>query len=204
VRKVYDDYEKAHPNEEIPRHMISLGTLGGYDRKGMEDREYKELYGLPNIDVATVHDYTFDKSVSPNPLKHLAEKSTSSGASAVSDLHKGYIKQAKELNKPFFLGEIGIRVRDADKGEYDYSKYPAPYNPETLRSKEDAMKIMNSRLKEFEKLGTSGALLWGPQPEGYAKDGAGFAFSFFSDENKTTSDDKVKVQLKEIFKELKD
>lgn len=204
IRNVYDDYENLNPNQDLPRHMISLGTLGGYDRNGMEGREYKELYGLPNIDVATVHDYTFDKDLPINPLKHLSEKSTSSGSGAVSKLHKDYIQQAKELNKPFFLGEIGIRVREGNKGEYDYSKYPSPYNPETVRSKESAMKIMNSRLKEFEKLGISGAILWGPQPEGCAKDGAGLGFSFFYDEDKTKSDDKVKIQLKEIFKELKD
>jgi len=79
----------------ITPHLISLGTLGGDERNGMKGHEYKDLYGLPNIDVVTAHDYTFDHG--------------KSGENNISKTYENYIKYAKDLNKPFFIGEIGIK-----------------------------------------------------------------------------------------------
>ncbi|MFN8672317.1 MAG: cellulase family glycosylhydrolase [Candidatus Sericytochromatia bacterium] len=168
IRELYNDYDKQH-NSNIPRHLISLGTdamaigVAGYEKsyaKGLQGHDYKDIYGLPNIDVVTAHDYTYDKSYVTTPTD-------------LSNTFKQHIKHAKELNKPFFLGEIGIKT----------NKDRAP---------DGAMNIMKERLELYKKENISGALLWGPQPNGHAVDGDGFGFNFSSPE-----------KLKDVFDKLK-
>jgi hypothetical protein len=173
IRELY--HEQDHSNgQPQAQHLISLGTLGGTIRPGMMGHDFKDLYALPNLDVVTAHDYTYDSWGSPG--------------NDISGTFKGYLDYARQLNKPFFLGEIGVKVR-----KEGVEKNP---NQEKLRSSEQAMAIMHERLKTYQKQeGFSGALLWGPQPLGHAVDGAGFGFSFDSD-----SANNQKLQA--IFKDL--
>lgn len=173
IREIYTKSEKDS-GKTIPKHLISLGTLGGETRNGMVGHDYKDLFTLPNIDVATAHDYTFND-----------KKSTEY---SVSPLFKDYMRYAKELNKPFFLGEIGVKVRN-DGVENS--------NNQVLRSNDEAMKIMKNRIKAYENIGFAGGLIWGPQPEGKAVDGSGHGFTY-------KSGDKVEESIKNVFQEFKD
>lgn len=132
-------------SNNIP-HLISLGTLGGDKRKGMIGYQYKDLHGLPNIDIVTAHDYSFDND---RPDKD-----------NISDIFKNYINYAKDLNKPFFIGEIGIKTKN--------SNY---------------MDILNKKVELYKNNNISGVLLWGPQPLGFAKDGDGYGFDFDDNNN---------------------
>ncbi len=173
IREIYTKSEKEN-GSNIPKHLISLGTLGGETRKGMIGHDYKDLFTLPNIDVATAHDYTFNDNKS-------TEKT-------VSPLFKKYMKYSKELNKPFFLGEIGIKVR-TDGVENSNNKI--------LRSNEQAMAIMKNRIKAYEEVGFAGGLIWGPQPEGKGVDGSGHGFTYKTGDN-------VEQSIKNVFQEFKD
>lgn len=143
IRQVYTDYEKKH-NTKIPRHLISLGTDAMDQREGMRGDDYKDLYGLPNIDVATAHDYTFDKGQSEED--------------SISNDFRNYINYAKELKKPFFIGEIGVKVKN--------------------RSSQEALRVMSNRLEVYKDQDISGVLLWGPEPNNHSIDGDGFGFKF--------------------------
>ena len=66
------------------------------------------------------------------------------------------------FNKPFFLGEIGIKAKSEGNS----------------RTPVKALEIMESRLKVYKDLDISGALLWGPQPLGNSPDGHGYGFDF--------------------------
>lgn len=167
VRELYNDYDKKN-NTTLPRHLISLGTdavpytVGPIEKeysKGTTGNDYKDLYGLPNIDVVTGHDYTYDKGKLVN-------------TESLSKTFKNHIKNSKELNKPFFLGEIGIKIK-----------------PD--RNEDKAIQIMKQRLDLYKTENISGALLWGPQPNGHSVDGDGFGFNFYSPE-----------KVKDIFENL--
>lgn len=170
IRDVYKQYEQQ-TGTKVQHHLISLGTLGGEGRNGMVGSDFKDLYSLPNIDVVTAHDYTFDD--------HQSKENN------ISPLFQQYIDYAKQLNKPFFLGEIGIKVR---KDGVENAGIP-------LRSSDQAMKIMENKMKIYNEKGISGALLWGPQPAGHAVDGAGYGFTY-------NEGDKIQSTLKEIFSKI--
>jgi hypothetical protein len=139
-------------------HLISFG-LGGAGHKGMIGHEFKDLTGIPNIDIVTAHDYTFDK-----------KQSTETTISPVFQEHMQY---ASELDKPFVLGEIGIKVRENGTEQKPVGK--------ELRTPEEAMEIKRKRLELYKKEEISGALLWGPQPLGHSVDGGGHGFTFKED-----------------------
>lgn len=158
IRAIYDQRE-AEIGQPMPRHLISLGTLGvgrgGEERPGMRGHDYKDLYGLPHLDVATVHDYTAD---------------TIEGSIA------RFMRYARELNKPFFLGEIGVKVRKGgteQKPEYGWSGAPDPQ-----QAQRKALNRLEEKLKASAAAGSAGAMLWGPQPRGHAVDGDGYGFSY--------------------------
>jgi hypothetical protein len=86
-----------------PTHLVNVGTLGGelcgenetseYGNTGLTD--YAALYSVPNIDVCEVHDYGAPALGLPND----ATKETPVEQS---------IDQCAALNKPIFVGEIGM------------------------------------------------------------------------------------------------
>ena len=74
-----------------PNHLISLGTIGG-GQCGTESYLYEWIHDLPNIDVCEVHDYD-----------QLADMP--------GDVFNGMmvrIEQCRDLNKPLFVGEVGL------------------------------------------------------------------------------------------------
>ncbi|HEY9839192.1 MAG TPA: cellulase family glycosylhydrolase [Candidatus Obscuribacterales bacterium] len=164
IRAIYDQRERE-TGKPVPHHLISLGTLGvgnnDKPRPGMAGHDYKNLYGLPHLDVATVHDYT---------------KAT------LSDNIAEYMHYARDLNKPFFLGEIGVKVR---KGGTDtqpvYSLFERFLGYKADASHHQAISRLQEKIQASAKAGSAGAMLWGPQPRGHAVDGDGYGFNYDRD-----------------------
>lgn len=161
IRALYDQREQES-GQELPRHLIGLGTrsVGRYGEEinGMEGHEYKDLYGLPNLDVATTHDYT---------------------GSTLEGSIQDEMRYARELNKPFFLGEIGERVRSGgteNKPELSLIDQFRGYDAEAKR--QAALARLHEKIQASAEAGSAGAMLWGPQPRGHAVDGDGYGFSY--------------------------
>jgi hypothetical protein len=77
------------------RHLLSLGTIGG-GQCGTQEAEYQDVHRLPTIDLCEVHDY---QPAAPIP----------------GDQFNGMqvrLDQCRALNKPLFVGEMGIRPTD--------------------------------------------------------------------------------------------
>ena len=77
------------------RHLVSLGTIGG-GQCGTQEAEYQDVHRLPTIDLCEVHDY---QPAAPIP----------------GDQFNGMqvrLDQCRALNKPLFVGEMGIRPTD--------------------------------------------------------------------------------------------
>ncbi|MBT9548712.1 MAG: cellulase family glycosylhydrolase [Candidatus Sericytochromatia bacterium] len=167
MRDVYTQRE-AQTGQPVPHHLIGLGTrsVGRYGEEvtGMEGHEYKDLYGLPNLDVATTHDYTSD---------------TLEGSIADE------MRYARDLNKPFFLGEIGVKVRGGgteSKPELfvsDRLKSSLGLSPtDPAVNRQAAIQRLKEKIQASQQAGSAGAMLWGPQPNGYAVDGDGYGFTY--------------------------
>lgn len=158
IRKLYSAAE-AESGQPTARHLIGLGTLGvghwGDERPGMRGHDYKDLYGLPNIDVATAHDYTSD---------------TLEGSIA------DFMAYARDLNKPFFLGEIGVKVRKGGTEQQPQHSPLSAQNPE--HAKTLALQRLKEKVQASVAAGSAGAMLWGPQPGGHGVDGDGYGFSY--------------------------
>lgn len=164
IRGLYDQ-RQAETGQEVPRHLIGLGTLGvgnwGDERKGMQGHEYKDLYGLPNLDVATVHDYT---------------------SSTLEGSIKDFMHYAQDLNKPFFLGEIGVKVRKGgteSQPELSLKARTLGYDADAARHQ--ALGRVQEKIQVSLANKSSGAMIWGPQPRGHAVDGDGYGFSYDQD-----------------------
>ena len=170
IKNEYKEYEKQTGNKTA-KHLISLGTLGGEGRNGMAGSDYKDLYSLPNIDVVTAHDYSLDDKQSKE--------------NTIAPIFKEYINTAKQLNKPFFVGEIGVKVR-----KDGVENFGMP-----IRTNEKALEIMDKKMKLYNDKNISGVLLWGPQPAGHGVDGAGYGFSY-------SNGDKTQNALRKIFSEI--
>jgi len=75
-----------------PNHLVSLGSIGG-GQCGMQGPQYKDVHDIPTIDMCEYHDY--GDPTTPLP----------------GDQYNGFIvrvQQCNELNKPLFVGEVGI------------------------------------------------------------------------------------------------
>lgn len=161
IRGLYDQRE-AETGQPVAHHLIGLGTLAvgpwGEERPGMRGHDYKDLHGLPNIDVATVHDYT---------------------SSTLEGSIDNFMHYAKDLNKPFFLGEIGVKVRsggtEADPKLSLMSRVTG-YDP--VAARQLALTRLQEKIHASVTADSAGALLWGPQPRGHAVDGDGYGFSY--------------------------
>jgi hypothetical protein len=78
-------------------HLLSIGTSGG-GQCGAVYTQYKDLYSLQDVDLCEYHDYGSPTEAMPG------------------DRWNGLlfrIQQCQELNKPIFVGEIGIKTADA-------------------------------------------------------------------------------------------
>jgi len=75
-------------------HLVSLGTVGGGEC-GTAGADYQYVYSAPGIDLCEMHDYGSPGALMPSdPVNGLPRR----------------IAQCQALNKPLFVGEIGIQV----------------------------------------------------------------------------------------------
>lgn len=100
-----------------PNHLVSSG-LQGSGQCGSRNAEYETLHQSPGLDVASYHDYGYDDAPMPG------------------DQWNGLqvrLDQMARINKPLFIGEVGIKSRDGVSGCLSTSDRKAKY-----RAKMDA------------------------------------------------------------------
>lgn len=78
-----------------PNHLVSLGTIGS-GQCGTSGPQYKDLHALPDIDLCEFHDYDPWTAMPGDQWNGLALR----------------IQQCNELDKPLFIGEVGLRPVD--------------------------------------------------------------------------------------------
>ncbi len=84
-----------------PNHLVSLGTIGT-GQCGTSGSQYKALHAIPTIDLCEYHDYDPWTAMPGDQFNGMALR----------------IQQCGELNKPLFVGEVGLRPVDVG-GSYD-------------------------------------------------------------------------------------
>lgn len=141
------------------QHLVSVGTLSA-DQPGLAHGGFRRLHSLPTVDVVTFHDYAYDRGKSPEESVRWLERS--------DRLMDEIVKVARDLNKPLFMGEIGIKVSHG-------------YQADPLRDPAAAMDMAQRRIAFAFDKGAIGALTWGPQPLGHGVDGHGYGFTFTPD-----------------------
>jgi len=72
-------------------HLISLGTIGT-GQCGTSGARYQYVHSAPDIDLAEMHDYVAGQAIIGDQWNGMALR----------------LQQAKALNKPLFVGEMGI------------------------------------------------------------------------------------------------
>jgi len=77
-------------------HIISLGTIGR-GQSGIDNENFIYLHNLPNIDIIEVHDYNSEEEPIPSSNYHSVRRA---------------FNIAEDLNKPFFIGEAGIKQEE--------------------------------------------------------------------------------------------
>lgn len=83
-----------------PNHLISSG-VGGNGQCGAIYEDYRYIHQSPGVDIASYHDY--DRNDNPMP------------GDPWNGLQKR-IDQAKAINKPIFIGEVGMIAADNNSG----------------------------------------------------------------------------------------
>jgi alpha-galactosidase len=79
-----------------PNHLVSLGTIGS-GQCGASGEEYRTLHASPGIDLCEYHDYASGRVPLPgDEWNGLAVR----------------IRQCRELDKPIFVGELGIDPKE--------------------------------------------------------------------------------------------
>jgi len=102
-------------------HLLSLGTWGLLDC-GSAGSEYQDVHNVAGIDFCEIHDYSGPSSAlaSQLPLR---------------------LSQCRALDKPVFVGEIGVNVRDAG-------------------SLANRASVLRAKLSADFAAGVAGALVW--------------------------------------------
>ncbi len=77
-------------------HLVSLGTIGS-GQCGASGPEYEQLHAIPTIDLCEFHDYDPTTPIPGDQFNGMQVR----------------IDQCATLDKPLFVGELGIRVEDA-------------------------------------------------------------------------------------------
>lgn len=72
-------------------HLVSLGTIGS-GQCGTDGPQYKMVHDIPDIDLCEYHDYTAAQPIPGDAFNGLRAR----------------LRQCTELNKPLFVGEVGI------------------------------------------------------------------------------------------------
>jgi hypothetical protein len=75
-----------------PDHLVSLGTIGG-GQCGAVFTQYQDVHAIPTIDLCEYHDYSPNSPMPGDQWNGLQMR----------------INQCNALNKPLFIGEVGIK-----------------------------------------------------------------------------------------------
>ena len=75
-----------------PDHLVSLGTIGG-GQCGAVFTQYQDVHAIPTIDLCEYHDYSPNSPMPGDQWNGLQFR----------------IDQCNALNKPLFIGEVGIK-----------------------------------------------------------------------------------------------
>lgn len=119
-----------------PRHLIGLGTIGT-GQCGLSGAEYAEVQAIPQIDVLEYHDYSTHGSV-PDAYNGLAVR----------------LRQARQLDKPLFVGEIGGRAADGPPGGGRAAGTTTP--AATVVRADELARTLRARLRA----GVAGTVVW--------------------------------------------
>jgi endo-1,4-beta-mannosidase len=124
--------------ENDPGSLVSFGTIGDNQSGtgGWQLDWYRGIHQCPGIDVVEHHDYN-DDGAAPTPIQ-------------LSNL-----AVALELNKPFFVGEMGMKVSE-------------PYA--------NWVKLYDAKLKAALELGVAGHVVWHFSPHRDKPEGFNFGY----------------------------
>lgn len=139
ARTVAQEIRTADPN-----HLISLGTQGN-GAPGNSGRDFRDIYGLPEMDYVEVHDWGYygsDTDAMPGALPNgdlpAADSDQCQDTSAKIACSFAI---AKALNKPLVVGEIGIKAKDRAAAER-------------------RARLMDAKVQAAKKHGAAGYLIW--------------------------------------------
>ena len=90
LRGFSDDMGSTIKNID-PNHLVSLGTIGT-GQCGTSGDRFKQVYASPGLDVTEMHDYVANQDIIGDQWNGMALR----------------LQQSRELNKPMFVGEMGI------------------------------------------------------------------------------------------------
>lgn len=110
-----------------PNHLVSLGTMGG-GQCGAQWTEYQELHELPAIDLCEYHDYSPNEAMPGDEFNGLAFRA----------------QQCAAIDKPLFVGEVGITPNDLAGAQ-------------TVEARAVAF---DNKLREQRALGIAGHVAW--------------------------------------------
>ncbi len=113
-------------------HLVSLGTIGR-GQAGTENEHFRQLHAIETIDVVEAHDYHREEEAWPSSNYH--------------SIARAY-QAAQELQKPFFIGEVGISL---DERAADGNFYTAERRAELFDAKLDAALVQRD---------VAGYLIW--------------------------------------------
>ncbi|MBI2084096.1 MAG: cellulase family glycosylhydrolase [Candidatus Aenigmarchaeota archaeon] len=160
------DMSKAIKSAD-PNHLISIGVVGSLTPGAtIDDGSYRRLHSISTVDLVTSHYY-------PDAYRPLSDESK------YYQLQE--LKIANQLNKPYFLGEVGIVTYHKSDGftpnEFICSNCQPCANVNQIRKSE----AYKSDIDSFFSKGADGFLVWQFSPklhEGWCDD-----FSFYQDES---------------------
>ncbi len=98
-----------------PHHLVTLGTQAN-GAFGTSGRDFTDIYSLPGLDFAEVHDWAFygsDTEALPGSAGGRLPAATSPGCTALDAKIACSFARAAALGKPLVVGEAGIRATDA-------------------------------------------------------------------------------------------
>jgi alpha-tubulin suppressor-like RCC1 family protein len=82
-----------------PNHLVSLGAIGS-GQCGAQDTQYRDLHAIPTIDLCEFHDYDPTALIPGDQYNGLQVR----------------FDQCAQLNKPLFVGELGMTPTQAGGG----------------------------------------------------------------------------------------
>jgi hypothetical protein len=122
-----------------PHHLTSLGTIGG-GQCGTDGPDYQTVHASAGIDLCEYHDYSGTDTMPGDNYNGLSVR-----------LH-----QCRNLGKPLFIGEVGIKPEEASSSASSQAR---------LQARADAF---GRKFTAATNAGAAGSLIWAWQStEGY-------------------------------------